>query len=400
MNKIPLVILAAGKGTRMEPLTSTTPKPLLEIYGKPLIGHSIANSKEYISKAIIVIGHQKEAVEAALGNEFEGVPVEYVEQKEQKGTGHAVSVARELVGDQPFYALYGDAVLTAAAIQLLSQVEAGIVVKKTDKWQGMGVIVKKDDGSLEQLVEKPESFVSDLINAGFFRFGTGFLDTADQVKESIRGEIEITDMISLYAKTTRFDVLEMQEPWLHVTYPWDLLMVAEEMARHLEPNIEGTVEENVVIKGNVALGKGSIIKSGTYIEANCVVGENCEIGPNAYLRGFVSAGDNVKIGGAVEVKNVILGNGVKIPHLSYIGDSVIGNNANLSGGTITGSLRHDHSNVKSMVKGELVDTGRTKFGTVVGANAKTGIHTSIYPGRKIGVGKTTLPGAIVSEDIV
>lgn len=400
MAKIPLVILAAGKGTRLEPLTSTTPKPLIKIYGKPLIGHSISHAKDFISKVILVVGHQKEDVQKAFGAEYEGIPIEYVEQTEQKGTAHAIVSAKENIGSEAFYAMYGDAVLSRETVQNLSTVTAGMIVKKQKKWQGMGVVVKNNDGSLAQIVEKPETFVSDLVNAGFFRFDSAFLDTFETIHESTRGEFEITDMIAAYAKNHRFDVLEMQEPWLHVTYPWDLLTLAEEMQVPLEPNIEGVVEEHVVIKGKVALGKGSVIKSGTYIEADCVFGENCEIGPNAYLRGFVSAGDRVKIGASVEVKNSILGSDVKIPHLSYIGDSIIGNNANLSGGTITGSLRHDHGTVKSLVKGELVDTGRTKFGTVVGDNAKTGIHTSIYPGRKIGAGKTTLPGSIITEDVV
>ena len=93
-------------------------------------------------------------------------------------------------------------------------------------------------------------------------------------------------------------------------------------------------------------------------------------------------------------------NGSKVPHLSYIGDSVIGENVNLGAGTITGNLRHDNADIKSMVKDKLIDSKRRKFGTIIGDNVHTGIHTSIYPGRKIWPGKGTSPGEIVKKDIV
>ena len=91
--------------------------------------------------------------------------------------------------------------------------------------------------------------------------------------------------------------------------------------------------------------------------------------------------------------------GSKIPHLSYIGDSVIGENVNLGAGTITANLRHDNGNIKSMIKEKLIDTKRRKFGAVIGDNVHTGINTSIYPGRKIWPGKTTLPGEVIKKDV-
>ncbi len=400
MDTQPLVILAAGKGTRLMPLTAYRPKHLLRVYGKTIIEITLDNLRPYINKAIIVIGHQKDVFEAEMGHEYNGIPIEYVIQDEQKGTGHALHAAREAVNGQSFYAIYGDGIYMASHLESIAGSQQGIVGKRSDNWQTLGVLVQNEDGTLKEIHEKPETFVGNLVNIGVFKFDPDIFETFEEITPSPRGEYELTDMISVYARTHQIQVGVTDADWLEISYPWSLLSVAEYLAPTIEQKIEGTIEENVVIKGRVTLGKNAVIKSGTYIEGDCVIGENSEIGPNAYIRGFASIGNHCKVGSAVEIKNTIVGDNSKIPHLSYVGDSVIGTNANLSGGTITGSLRHDGQTVKSMVNGQLVDTGRKKFGTVIGDNAKTGIKTSIYPGRKIGADCTTLPGSVISEDVV
>lgn len=146
------------------------------------------------------------------------------------------------------------------------------------------------------------------------------------------------------------------------------------------------------------VGEGTQVLPGVYVEGLVVIGKGCKIGPNCYLRGPISIGDNCHVGQAVELKNTILGNGTNVGHLSYLGDSVLGNGVNLGAGTITSNLRHDGKNHRSAVKGEIIDTGRRKFGAIIGDGVHTGIHTSLYPGRKLGPGTTTLPGEVVAKD--
>lgn len=185
-----------------------------------------------------------------------------------------------------------------------------------------------------------------------------------------------------------------------VRYPWQLLAVIEDhLASCVEPAVLGTVREGVTVDGILHLGKGSILLPGVFIEGTVVIGDNCRIGPNCYVRGSTSIGDNCRIGQAVEIKNSVIMSDTAIGHLSYVGDSVIGTGVNLGAGTITANFRHDGANHRSRVGMELVDTGRTKFGTVIGNGVHTGIHTSIYPGRKLAAHASTLPGAVVSEDI-
>ncbi len=185
-----------------------------------------------------------------------------------------------------------------------------------------------------------------------------------------------------------------------IKYPWDILALNEELLKSMNcDEIDGEICDGATINGHIKLGKGSVILPGVYIEGNAVIGENCKIGPNCYIRGSTSISDNCHVGQAVEIKNSILMTDVSAGHLSYIGDSIISPKTNLGAGTITANFRHDGKNHRSEVNGELVDTGRRKFGCVMGDNVHTGIHTSIYPGRKIWANMSTLPGDIVRKDL-
>lgn len=185
-----------------------------------------------------------------------------------------------------------------------------------------------------------------------------------------------------------------------IEHPWDLLKANEEHLSDLDESaIEGEVHRSVVIEGHLRLGKGSRILPGVFIEGNVVIGGNCKVGPNCYIRGATSIGDQCHIGQAVEIKNSIILAQTAIGHLSYAGDSVIGRKVNFGAGTIISNFRHDGANHRSMIDGALIDTGRRKFGAIIGDHVHTGIHTAIYPGRKIAAHATTRPGEIVQRDI-
>ena len=183
-------------------------------------------------------------------------------------------------------------------------------------------------------------------------------------------------------------------------HAWDFLRVNQCIVAALtESNNDADVSSAAHIDGFVRMGKGTKILPGVMIEGNVIIGKNGKIGPNCYLRGATTIGDNCHIGQAVEIKNSIIGHGSSIGHLSYVGDSVIGSKVNFGAGTITSNLRHDGANHRSMVDSKLIDTGRRKFGTIVGDGTHTGIHTAIYPGRKLGPASATLPNDTVKYDI-
>jgi UDP-N-acetylglucosamine diphosphorylase / glucose-1-phosphate thymidylyltransferase / UDP-N-acetylgalactosamine diphosphorylase / glucosamine-1-phosphate N-acetyltransferase / galactosamine-1-phosphate N-acetyltransferase len=185
-----------------------------------------------------------------------------------------------------------------------------------------------------------------------------------------------------------------------IRFPWDLLRANELYVSSLSANlIAGDVHPSAVIEGVIQLGAGTRILPGVFIEGNVIIGTDCKIGPNCYIRGNTSIGDGCHIGQSVEIKNCLILSKTNVGHLSYIGDSVLGEKVNLGAGTTTSNLRHDGKNHRSMVRGVLTDTGRRKFGTIIGDGVHTGINTSIFPGRKFWPHTTTRPGEIVEHDV-
>ncbi len=188
-----------------------------------------------------------------------------------------------------------------------------------------------------------------------------------------------------------------------VAYPWDLIGVNEQVLGGLEAGMDLAESGMEVVEsesGLLFVGAGTRVLPGVFVEGVVVVGRDCKIGPNCYLRGSTAIGDGCHIGQAVEVKNSVIGHRTAVGHLSYVGDSVLGSRVNFGAGTITSNLRHDGKNQRSLVGNNLVETGRRKFGTIVGDAVHTGIHTAIYPGRKLGPGTMTLPGETVERDKV
>jgi UDP-N-acetylglucosamine diphosphorylase / glucose-1-phosphate thymidylyltransferase / UDP-N-acetylgalactosamine diphosphorylase / glucosamine-1-phosphate N-acetyltransferase / galactosamine-1-phosphate N-acetyltransferase len=186
-----------------------------------------------------------------------------------------------------------------------------------------------------------------------------------------------------------------------ITYAWDLLRAnVEAMTARKTYAQESGAHASLYVDGRLQVGKGTKILPGVVIEGDVIIGDNCKVGPNCYIRGSTSIGDKCHVGQAVEIKNSILLPGTNVGHLSYLGDSILGEKVNFGAGTITSNLRHDGGAHRSPVAGRMVDTGRRKLGAIVGDGVHTGIHTSIYPGRKLWPKTSTLPGAIVDKDIL
>jgi bifunctional UDP-N-acetylglucosamine pyrophosphorylase/glucosamine-1-phosphate N-acetyltransferase len=186
-----------------------------------------------------------------------------------------------------------------------------------------------------------------------------------------------------------------------IAFGWDLLRAnAEAMTARKSYAIESGAHASLYVDGRLQVGKGTKILPGVVIEGDVIIGDNCKVGPNCYIRGSTSIGDKCHVGQAVEIKNSILLSGTNVGHLSYLGDSILGEKVNFGAGTITSNLRHDGGTHRSPVEGRMVDTGRRKLGAIVGDAVHTGIHTSLYPGRKLWPKTSTLPGAIVDQDIL
>ena len=175
---------------------------------------------------------------------------------------------------------------------------------------------------------------------------------------------------------------------------WILLEKSEKEILKIKSDVKGSIEEGVVVKGNLVLGEGSVIKAGSRIEGNVFVGNNCVIGPNAYLRSGTIIADNCFVG-VCEIKNSIILENTKIPHFSYIGDSVIGRNCNFGAGTKVANLRHDSQSVKVVLNGKKIDSGRRKLGCLMFDDVKTGVNSTINCGAVLEKGARVLPNDYV-----
>ena len=391
---IQAVIMAAGKSTRTWPLTLTKPKPLLKVMNKEIIKHNLDALQGLVSEVIIIVGFKKEMIIEEIGHKYGKLKIRYAEQKRQLGTGHALKYVEKLIKGK-FIVMGGDDIFSKKDIKACLRHKYAVLGCKVEDPGRFGVFVVKGK-EVKKVVEKPKKFVSGIANAGLYVFDKSVFKF--KLRKSQRGEYEIVDYINALIKKERVVCEKVKGRWLSVGNPWDLIEANSVLVSEIKNDIKGKVEKNVIVKGKLKAGKGTEILSGTYIKGNVIIGENCLIGPNCYLRGNTSIGNGCHIGQAVEIKNSIIMDNAKVPHLSYIGDSVIGKNSNLGAGTITANLKHDNENVRSVVKGKIVDTGRRKLGTIIADDVHTGINTTIYPGRKIWPGVSTLPGEIIDKD--
>jgi bifunctional UDP-N-acetylglucosamine pyrophosphorylase/glucosamine-1-phosphate N-acetyltransferase len=233
---------------------------------------------------------------------------------------------------------------------------------------------------------------SNLANAGLYLFTPAVFPAIAQTPKSPRGEYEITDSLQLMMDGGQVVAYQKIGYWLDLSYPWNLLPANESILSEIEAENLGEIEDNVVIKGAVSIGRGTVVRAGSYIIGPVTIGQNCDIGPNCYIRPSTAIGDDCHIGSAVEVKNSIIMKGTKIPHHNYVGDSVIGEDCNLGAGTKIANLRLDEKEI--WVAGH--NTRRRKLGAIIGDGVKTGINVSIDVGTVIGNNAHIGPGAIVS----
>lgn len=394
------VVLVAGKGTRMEPLTSDCPKVMLKVANKPILEHILNSAIEAgIEGFIFITGYLDEQIKEYFGDGSKwGVSIEYVRQKEQLGTANAIGCAKGYV-DGTFLVLNGDMLIGEEDLKsLVSRTEEAVIcVKEVENPSDFGVL-ETENNRVVRIIEKPKNPPTNLANAGIYFFRESIFDFIDRTRPSVRNEFEITDSLQMLIDTgAAVGYSSLDGRWIDIGYPWDLLKANEHLLKCLHGGCEGTVEPNATIKGEVLIGKGTLIRNGSYIEGPVIIGENCDIGPNCFIRPYTAIGNHVRVGNAVEIKNTIIMENTHVGHLSYIGDSIIGRRCNFGAGTKVANLRHDGKNIKLMVKGRILDSGRRKFGVIMGDDVHTGINTSINIGVIMEKGRFTYPGEIVKH---
>jgi len=401
------VIIAAGKAERLRPLTSTKPKQLIPIGGRPQLEWLLKGVAEAGIKDVLLVTHyMEEKIKARFGDGKEyGVKLHYTRQEEMLGTGDAFRYAEKFAAGKDFIGMNGDLYLSPGIIDevVKAHEEGTLTVTGLERDPYLYGALRLQGDSVLGIVEKPApgTAPSNVTNAGIYVFPSGIFDAIRATRLSPRGEIEVTDSVNnLIAGGVRGRVHMLEEEdWLDIGHPWHVLEANTRILNRLESNIEGKVEEGAHIQGPVYVAPTARIRSGVYIEGPAYIGPDCDVGPNNFIRAGTTLCGGNRVGGSCELKNTILMEKAAVPHLSYVGDSIIGERCNLGAGTITANLRFDHKNVKMTIKDKGVDTGLRKLGMVMGDDCQTGINVSLHPGVKVGAGAWIAPGVTVDKDV-
>ena len=349
------VILAAGKGTRMK---SDTPKVLHQIYSKTLLGYVIdaVNNTGMADENYVIVGHQSERVEEFVKENYTNAKT--VLQSPQLGTGHAVSMVCPylenfdgeviiLCGDTPL--ITSDTLKTFIEAHRKMQSDITVMSAIFDNPTNYGRIIRNSDNSLNSIVEEkdatPEQKRVTEINAGIYCLNwTKIKDAFSQLKtNNAQGEYYLTDIIEWGNKqglSVNAHILERNEEIYGINSKLNLaqatkMLTTRTLGKYMADGITIVDPNSTWIDPQTEIGKDTIIYPSTYIEGVNKIGSNCKIGPFAHLRGGVTLDDYVKIGNYVEVKKAHIKSHTNACHLTYIGDSEIGENVNIGAGTIT-----------------------------------------------------------------
>ncbi|NPA85182.1 MAG: NTP transferase domain-containing protein [Crenarchaeota archaeon] len=381
--KIASVILAAGKGERMWPLTSTRPKPLLPVVlGESLLERWLRTLKPLSDEIIVVIKEEQREHFRELLNKY-GARAAF--QPETPGTGAALASAGPLEADLIVVA-YADVYLQRPEEnlrRLLENAPALLAVEIDDVSQYGALVV---EGGVVARVAEKELSGPGLINGGVYVFEREIFERLKSLKPSKRGEYELTDVLE-GLRTVR-----AVGGWKDVGRPWDVFDVVkmEFEVREGFPNPWGPGK----LYGNLPEVKGSV-----YVEGPVYFGKGVALGPFSHIRENAVLLEGVKVGAFTQVKGSVIMEHSRAPHLNYVGDSVIAEDVNLGAGSVTANLRFDEKEVTVVLKGKRVGTGRRKLGAIIGGHARIGINVSMMPGVRIGAGAWVYPGCVVKSDV-
>jgi len=358
------VILAAGEGKRVFPLTRNRPKAMIPVANHPIIEYVIdALLINGIREIIVVVGYRKEQVTRFLNGL--GAPIEVVVQNKQLGTAHALQCAESKIkGD--FLVLPGDNYIDPQSIARVMDTPNAILVKEHPNPSNFGVVLM-NNGLVTDIVEKPEHAPSFIVSTGIYSLKKNFFSY-------IRGN-DITDAISVMVRAGELIKAVPADDWQDAIFAWDLLKMNRRLLSSLPQAREGTASRQTIIHGQVRVGKGTTIGPNTVITGPVVIGNNCAIGPNCCIMPNTSIGSRVNLDPFTFLGNAIVMDDTSIGSHSRIIDTVVGERCTLA----------DHTSVSPVaglmeIEGSII---RSEFGTVLGDNVTSGPFT-VYKNCVIG----------------
>lgn len=410
MSEMKALVLTAGLGNRLRPLTTNRSKSMLMIAGKPVLSYIFDSLKENGIKDIIVVaGHGRdEIINHFQHGGDQGLQIRYVIQLEQKGVEDAILSARdELESEDEFLLVNGDVLvepeMVSRTLNNHRSMDActSMLVTLVSNPQQFGTIKIGKNGVVEKLVEKggPERYVSNYAVAGVSIFNARILTYLEKYATM---ELAIEHMIE-----DEYNIVACvwEKEWAEFTWPWDILkanrIVMDRLLKGKGSFISESadVHNSVVLEGPVYIEEDAVIRPNVSIKGPAWIGKRVYVGNNSLIRDYASLCQDVHIGYAVEIRNSMIFDKVDIGRMTYIADSLIGANTCIEAGAQLWNWRPGNKPLFLEVDGELVQIPLSKFGAIVGDHVVIGVNSSIYPARRIGEGCFIAPGCIIDTDI-
>ncbi|NHN46469.1 NTP transferase domain-containing protein [Halostella sp. JP-L12] len=373
------VILAAGEGRRLRPLTNRRPKPMLPVANTPILESVVeAVAAAGIDEIVLVVGYQRARIQNHFGDGDDwGVDITYAIQERQLGTGHAVAQAAPYVDDD-FLVLNGDRIIDANLVERVrttnTDADAVVTATRVDTPREYGVVTT-DAERLVDIQEKPtHQPTSELINAGVYRLPPAIIDVIDHTDPTPEGEIGLPRAVTNLADHTRVDVLRHQGTWTDVSQLWDLLRVNAHLLDDTTNATAGRIDPSAAVADAVTVGTDTVV------------------GPNTTLRPGTALGPNVTVGANAVVANAIVLQDAVIEDGAVVRDCIVGENATVgAGSTVSGGQ------TTLTVDGTVHED--VTLGGVVGDNTTLGSTVVLEPGTVIGDDVTVGDGAVVGDRI-
>ena len=387
------IILAAGQGTHLSPFSETRPISMIGVAGRTMLDNTFGLLKSAgINDIFIVVGHKKDKlIERLQQQDQNGLNLHYVEQKRKLGIGHAVmQVKNKISPGEYFLLLYGD---TLTAENIFSKVQqsfhsfkcpvASICLPPSN--QMFGNVFLNARMEITKIVEKPKgNNLGNYVLSGVFILPASFF----KLLESSGNSMEKALKKVVAGEGMRASMWE--DDWLDVVYPWEILTANKMiMDSWQESSIAktATLEANVTLHGIVRIEAGAIIKSGAVLEGPCCIGERSYIGNNSLIRSYTSVGKNCSVGSGVELKNCVVMDNSQIGRLSFVGDSVLGENVDMGAGCMTVNRTVDWKPISVKNGKRPIGTGMTKLGAFLGDGVVVGAGNTLEPGMVVAPGK-------------
>ena len=369
------VILAAGEGKRLRPFTETLPKVMLPVANKPILEYVFdAVKKSGINEIVVIVGYKKEVIMEYF-KDYKGLKISYVTQDKQLGTAHALLQAKNNIKDT-FIVLSGDNIIDYNSISKLIKDNSkySMLIKEHPHPSKYGVVFV-EKGKLKEIVEKPKEELGKFISTGIYKLPISIFKQIEELAS--QGVYALSTVVqSIIDKGETINTI-IADSWADIVYPWDLIDLNETMIHNASLSVSGTVEKGVTIKGDVSVGKDTILYSGCYIVGPVIIGEGCEVGPNACIFPSTTIGNNSVIHPFSQVRNCVIMNDVHIGSNSYIKNSIVGR-----GSIIDNNFSSIDGTSILEIEGEFKKI--ENIGAMIGEDCIIGSHVVVEPGKIIG----------------